>query len=325
MSTDLRQQLTAAYADVSLGDPVDQVVRRGRRIRRARQARRVAPALVAAAAAVVVGVTVDRGGTPTRTPGPVELVGYAVPAFPLSLADVPAGLSGPSLSLDPSFERVGPGAAHAAWSDPDDPASGVGLGVRDAEPEGMGDEVADVSVDGEDATVYRAGITGAGPQFSVVWERGDGQWVTVSGSGRFASRAAVVEVAEDVVDEPVPVPLQVGVAPRGWVVVAYKDDRILTLADPAGPPATEALARTLSVSLPPAPSAPADLPAEVGAVGGRIDEVTVQGRPAQLLPTASGWYLQATTVDGTVFVLQAPGDFTVQQVVGVADGVSHPR
>jgi hypothetical protein len=55
-----------------------------------------------------------------------------------------------------------------------------------------------------------------------------------------------------------------------------------------------------------------------------MDVVTVHDRPAYLLPTAAGWYLQAEMADGTVFVLQAPGDFTRQQLVEVAEGVGRP-
>jgi hypothetical protein len=320
VTTDLRTELTAAYAEVSLADPVEQVVRRGRRIRRARRARRAAPALVAAAA-VVVGVGLVQGGDPAR-PAPVELVDYSLPAFPLSFAPVPPGLTGPSLSLDPSFERVGPGTAHAGWSDPTDPATGAGIDVSADEPGTSGeDEVGDARIDGEDATVFRTEVTGAGPFWSVVWERADDQWVRVTGQGRFAGEEAVVGLARRVVDQGTAVPLQLTLAPRGWVLVAYKDDRVVTLADPAGDPATEATARTLNAYLPSSPSDPADLPDEVGATGPVVD-VLVHGRPGHLLPTAEGWFLQAALDDGTVFVLQAPGDFTEQQVVEVAEGVS---
>jgi hypothetical protein len=320
VTTDVRAELAAAFADVSLPDPVEQVVRRGRRIRRARRLRRVAPALLAVAA-VVVGVGLSQGGDP-GAPGPVELVGYSVPAFPLSFGSVPAGLTGPSLSLDPSFERVGPGTAHAGWSDPADPATGVGIDVAADELGTSGDgEVGDVSVDGADATVYRTEVTGAGPYYSVVWERADDQWVRVTGQGRFASERAVVALARQVVDRAIVVPLQLSLAPRGWVLVAYKDDRVITLADPAGDPATDATARTLNVYLPQPPSAPADLPREVGATGDLV-EVDVQGQPGYLLPTAEGWFLQAAMADGTVFVLQVPGDVTAAEVVAVADGVS---
>lgn len=324
MTTDLRTELTAAYADVSLGDPLADVVRRGRRIRRARRARHAVPALVAAAA-VVVGVTVARGGDAPFTPTPIQLVGHQSQTFPLSFAHAPAGLTGPNLSLDPSFQRVAPGRAHAGWTDPKDPATGVGISVGDEKPDNNGHEVADVSVQGQDATVYRTEVTGAGPHFSVVWKRADDQWVTVGGDGRFASKEAVVGLARQVVDRPTPVPLQLTLAPRGWVLVAYKDDRVLTLADPAGAPATDATARTLNVYLPQPPTDPADLSQQV--TGGRVpaEELTVHGQPAYLLPGGDDtWFLQAKLADGTVFVLQTPGDFTRQQVIEVAEGVSRP-
>jgi hypothetical protein len=270
---------------------------------------------------VVVGVGLGQGGDPAR-PAPVELVDSSLPAFPLSFAPVPPGLTGPSLSLDPSFERVGPGTAHAGWSDPTDPATGAGIDVSADEPGTSGDdEVGDARIDGEDATVFRTEVTGAGPSWSVVWERADDQWVRVTGQGRFAGEKAVVGLARRVVDQGTAVPLQLTLAPRGWVLVAYKDDRVVTLADPAGDPATEATARTLTAYLPSSPSDPADLPDEVGATGPVVD-VVVHGRPGHLLPTAEGWFLQAALDDGTVFVLQAPGDFTEQQVVEVAEGVS---
>ncbi|MEU2350167.1 hypothetical protein [Modestobacter sp. NPDC049651] len=323
MTTELRTALTAAHADVVLGDPLDQVVRRGRRIRRARRARRTVPALVAAAA-VVVGVIATRGGGELVTPSPVVLVDQQTQAFPLSFAEVPPGLAGPHLSLDPSFQRVGPGVAHAGWSDPADPADGIGISVRGDEPENTGDDVDEVSVHGVDATVHRDD-TGPSTSYAVVWERADDQWVTVSGAGRFGSEEAVVRLARSVVDRPAVVPLQLTSAPRGWVLVAYKDDRIVTFADPAGPPATAARARTLSVSLPQPPSDPADLSREV--TGGRVqpEQLTVHGRPAFLLPGAEGsWYLQAELGDGTVFVLQVPGDLTRDQVREVAEGVGRP-
>jgi hypothetical protein len=323
VTTDLRAELTAAFADVSLADPVEQVVRRGRRIRRARRARRVAPALVAAAA-VVVGVTVSGGADRPATLGPVELVGQQSQTFPLSFDAVPAGLTGPSLSLDPSFEDVGPGRAHAGWHDPGDPASGVGLQVDVAEPSTDGDdEIAEARIGEADGTVFRTDVTGADPVVSVVWERAEDQWVTVSGEGRFASESAVVQLARQVVDRAIAVPLQLTLAPRGWVLVAYKEDRVVTLADPTGDPAADATARTLTVQLPQPPSDPADLSREVGATGDLV-EVTVHGRPGYVLPTADGWFLQASLPDGTVFVVQAPADLSLGQVVEVAEGVRRP-
>jgi hypothetical protein len=324
MTTDLRAELSAAYADLTLSDDLTRVVRRGRRIRRARRARRAAPALITAAA-VVVGVTVVQGNDGPVRPGPIELVSYSVPAFPLSFDRVPPGLSEPSFSMDPSFEEVAPGTAHAGWGDPDDPDTGIGIGVHSEEPDLAGEEeMGETEIAGEDATVLRTEVTGGPDEFSVVWERTDDQWVRVTGSGRFGSEDAVVALARQVVERPSAVPLQVALAPRGWVVVAYKDDRVLTLADPAGDPATDATARTLDVHLPQQPSVPADLPREVGAVDGRMDELTVHGQPAYLLPTAAGWFLQASMADGTVFVLQAPADFSPEQLRDVAENVHRP-
>ena len=321
MTTDLRTEFSGAYADITLTDPLSDVVRRGRRIRRARRARRVGPALVVAAA-VVVGVSVVQDEKTYGPPGPIVLVDYSVPAFPLSFDRLPPGLEGPSISADPSFDEVRIGAHHAGWSDPDDPDSGLGIGVHEEEPDTSGeDEVGETQIAGEDATVHRMDVTGGPETWSVIWERADDQWVRVSGSGRFGSEDAVVDAARQVVDRGTAVPLQVRLAPRGWVVVAYKDDRVLTLADPAGRPPTEAAARTLTVHLPPEPGAPADLPRDVGATDGRMDQVTVQGRPGYLLPTSEVWFLQASLADGTVFTLQAPLDLTPEQVVEVAEGV----
>jgi hypothetical protein len=280
---------------------------------------------VAAAAVAVVGVTVT-GGRQSHEPSPIELVAQDTQAFPLSFTQVPAGLTGPQLSLDPSFEEVGPGAAHAGWSDPDDPDSGVGISVRPDEPSTDGDtEVTDVEIAGHEATVYRTPVTGSDPFLSVTWERSDDEWVTVTGSGRFATADAVTALARQVTDRATPVPLQLTLAPRGWVLVAYKDDRIVTVADPAGAPATDATARTLSDSIPRSPSDPADLSQEV--TGGRAnpEQVTVHDRPAYLLSTPEGaWFLQAQLPDGTVFVLQAPGDLSRVQLVEIAEGVTRP-
>ncbi|MDB6002994.1 MAG: hypothetical protein JWP52_4693 [Rhizobacter sp.] len=110
---------------------------------------------------------------------------------------------------------------------------------------------------------------------SLVGERDEDQWVQVFGEGGFASPKTVVALAQRVVTQPTIVPLQVSLAPRGWEVVAYEDDRIITLADPNGLPATEATARTLNVHLPQPPTAPADLPTATGATGGEMYEVTV--------------------------------------------------
>jgi hypothetical protein len=50
---------------------------------------------------------------------------------------------------------------------------------------------------------------------------------------------------------------------------------------------------------------------------------TVNSRPAQLVPTDSGWYLQAQFAEGTTFVRQAPGVFAREQVLAVAAQVTY--
>ena len=56
---------------------------------------------------------------------------------------------------------------------------------------------------------------------------------------------------------------------------------------------------------------------------GPLVPATVNGRPAQLVPTDEGWYLQAQFPDGTTFVVQAPEAYTEAQVIAFADQVTH--
>jgi hypothetical protein len=279
--------------------------------------RPVAPALlapIAVALGIAVGMVALFLVRAARTPEAVELVDHQVPAFPLAFADVPAGLTGPSFSLDPADTRTGPGAARARWRDPLDPTTEIGITVRADEPDGDGETVGEVPVGDVTATVHRAPITGIGDEFSVVWRRRPAQWVVVTCSGLQGSRDAAVALARQVVDRPTAVPLQLARAPRGWVVVAYQDDRRLTLADPA---AAGTAARSLTVSLPVA--------AATASPGGRAEEVTVHGQPGRLLATGSGWQLQARLADGTAFSVRAPDDFSREQVLEVAESVSRLR
>jgi hypothetical protein len=61
---------------------------------------------------------------------------------------------------------------------------------------------------------------------------------------------------------------------------------------------------------------------------GPVEEVAVQGQPAQLVRTdygggAQGWFPQAQFPDGTIFVVEAPGDLTREHVVQIADQVTY--
>jgi hypothetical protein len=79
----------------------------------------------------------------------------------------------------------------------------------------------------------------------------------------------------------------------------------------------------MNVNLPEQPVPAADLLTQLEQVAGPVHEVTVNGQPAQLVPTGYGWYLQARFPDGTVFALQAPQAFTADDVLAVAGGITY--
>lgn len=307
-----------AYSGIALADPLDDVVRRGRRIRRARTARRAAPALLAAAA-VAAAIAVVPIGADQQVNAPIRLVSYEVPAFPLSLTDVPAGLTPPRFSLDPALDKTGPGVAHASYLNQNDPTSRdrVSLNVHGSdEPDNLGNDAGETTVNGRSAEVYEDNV-GASPLLTVAWRLGE-DWVTLTGSGRYADRSTIQRLARTVTRRPAPVPLQLSLAPAGWEVLAYKENTILTLFDPASgePP------RTITVHLPEKRTDPDDLPRTVEGVDGPVRQIAVHGKPAHLVRTHHGWYLQAALPDGAPFVLQAPDAMTVDQVDSVAEAVT---
>jgi hypothetical protein len=278
---------------------------------------------VAWTAAVVIAAP-DELGPP---PGSVTLVAFQPAVFPLALEPTPTGLT-PSFSADPG------GVLHAGYGGEGD--DGISLRVQPDEPEQYDvTGTDDVTVDGRDAELVTGVIhtcAGPGPECTeielpyvhLVWERRDGQWVELSGSGRYDDAARLRAVAEDLVDRPQVVPLQVRLAPAGWSVLAYKDDRILTLVNDGYEQ------QTLSVSVPlPEEVPPADqLLSRLAGPVSPVLPVTVHGRPAQLVrvdgsPLDPGWYLQAQFADGTTFTVQAPEAFTEKQVVEMADQVTY--
>jgi hypothetical protein len=193
----------------------------------------------------------------------------------------------------------------------------------------------DVTVNGQDAELVfgtETTCTGPGPEcidvevpyVHLVWEHRDGQWVQLRGGGRYKDADRLVAIAEDLVDRPQAVPLQVHLAPAGWSVQAYKDDRILTLANDS----YEQQAVSVHIPLPEEDvPAPEELRGRLMGPIGPVIPVTVQGRPAYLVqidlgPLDPGWYLQAQFADGTTFVVQAPEAFTQEQVVQMAEQVT---
>ena len=279
------------------------------------------------AAAVVIAAPDELGPLPDS----VELVAFEPLTFPLALDPIPAGWGEPGFDADADLGGMrmffGDGSGGHAAS----------IAVSDEEPEFSdvsGEQ--EVDVDGDDGVLVTTTSnycdTGAdGAEFCelrdevrLVFERRDDQWVTVSGP---AEADQLLWVAGSLVDRPQRIPLQISLAPAGWSVQGFKDDRILTLVDDGHEQ------HSLSVHLPyPEDVVPAGQVRSsiMGPIGPQLD-VTVNGRPAQLVRVdramviegerVEGWFLQAQFTDGTTFVVQAPGSFTQEQVLRTAEAV----
>jgi hypothetical protein len=303
--------------------------RRLRRPSRRVGVRIVAGAAVTAAAwtAAVVIAAPDTVGPP---PGSVRLVAFAPPTFPLSLDPVPAG-------LEPQFDGDRDTGAIAAYRDATQ-ENGFIIWVRDDEPD-LDDmpgrdvsDVRDVTVAGHDAQLVtgkenycdvddegRASHCRKRPFALLITEWRDAQWVSLGGEGRYGDPERLLQIGDSLVDRPQPVTLQLGLAPQGWSVLSYKMGRVLTLASDTHPD------QELSVHLPlPGEVMPADqVTTSIEGPAGPMRPVVVHGRPAQLVPTDHGWFLQAQFPDGTTFDVQAPKAFTAEQVLQVADQATH--
>jgi hypothetical protein len=287
--------------------------------------------LLTAAAAWTAAVVIAAPEPVGPPPGSVTLVAFEPPTFPFAFDPAPAGLT-PSYSADPG------NVLHAGYRGSGDDA--LLITVTPEKPEQYDvRSTEDVDVDGRDAEVVTGTATvcgGPGPECvdvespytHLVLEWQDHQWLQLSGDGRYADARALLEAAATLVARPQAVPLQLSVAPAGWSVLAYKDDRILTLVD------DDYEQQTLSVHIPlPEDVPPADELREnlMGPVGPVIP-VTVNERPAQMVMTETDyrigdewyqqWYLQAQFEDGTTFVLRAPESFTQEQVLQLAETVT---
>jgi hypothetical protein len=118
-------------------------------------------------------------------------------------------------------------------------------------------------------------------------------------------------------------PVQLHLAPAGYSLDVSKDDgRIIILADDTDP-TTSLVVRLLAADETDGAQTFPDV------AGQSVDEVTVQGQPAQLARTdlggggAQGWALRAQLPDGSAVVVEAPGDLTPDQVVQIADQVTY--
>ena len=127
--------------------------------------------------------------------------------------------------------------------------SDVYLRVTGAEPPVSGTGQA-VDVQG-----HAGELTSSDARSTLTWERRPGQWVTLKGSERYNTPAALLGLASTVADTPVELTTRVTVAPQGWVVTRYQEigsgGAALTVSDPSD--ATRALVVVLPSSRP-APS-----------------------------------------------------------------------
>jgi hypothetical protein len=284
----------------------------------------VTVAAVAWTAAVVIAAPDELGPPPTS----VSLVAFEPPAFPLSLDPAPSGLT-PSFSADPG------GILHAGYSGAGDDSVSVRIEPDEPEQYDVSDSE-DVTVNGQDAELVTGSIntcTGPGPEcievqvpyVHLVWERRAGQWVQLSGEGRYDDADRLRELAANLVDRPQPVPLQIHLAPAGWSVEAYKDDRILTLVNDSYEQ------QTVSVYVPRPEDVvpPEELLDQLMGPIGPVIPVTVHAKPAYLVRVQSdflnqeAWFLQAQFEDRTTFTVQAPEAFTQEQVLQMAEQVTY--
>jgi hypothetical protein len=268
--------------------------------------------LLAAAAAVAVGLAV----TPALVGSDDSIALAAVDpmSFPWTPSAVPADLDEPVFEKDSNFVAARYG----------DRANGISI-TTDVEEEDfwtIPSGALSADVHGDEAKVYERTVDSGRPEgahaVTVVWKDDAHDWTAVTGSGQYADGDRMVAFAEAMRDEPQPVDLSLGVAPAGWTVAAYKEDRILTLSE-SGEPDENDLAVSLTDRVRRSLSAYA---AE--------DEsaVTIHGRPALLGRQASDagdfrWILEANTASGQSFALQAPDSLTRDQVIAVAESVTY--
>ncbi|MBB5112313.1 hypothetical protein AB0K27_07775 [Micromonospora echinospora] len=261
--------------------------------------------LVAAGAAVAAGAGVGLAVRPLdRSVEPLTLVAATIPEFPLTLRSRPATLSPPRYSYAPGQFL----AVYLSRSATDD----VYLFVWDSRPPRIATTSRPVAVAGRPAEIYEEPNPGGPRRLDMSWERRPGQWVSLTGHGIFADDAALLRLAEHVVDEPQQVPLRVRLAPRGWRVATFKDDTILTLQG-------DSPDETLTVQV--VPRRDPDLLRNV--MGAREERrVTVGGREAHLIRAKDFWFLQTEVPGGAVVNLQAPLRLSVDQVVAIAEQIS---
>ncbi len=301
-------------------------------------------AVIAVAAAWTTAVVVapsDRTTTPpqaseTPTSGPIEtpangitLVAAEEITFPLSLDPAPAGLT-------PTFSRFGGVAPFADYPlrftadyRSADGADGFTLWLFQSDPRGLADqfqpqdapdivETGTISIDGSPAEFVRTQSSA-----NLVWQRPDGQWVQILGDGAYSETAAVVAVAESIVDRPQSVGLQFGLAPAGWSLNGYEESRSIDLSndeDPNQRLVLSLIGREGGATL--------DTVLEGEPMAAPVATVTIQGQEGRLALLDGGddpdyWRAVGQLPDGPLFLLVAPQALTQEQVLQIAEQVTY--
>ena len=308
-----------------------------RRRPRRRTVVRIGVAVVAVAAACVTAVVTapqDRATPPghatspsgTAPAGGIALVSAEEVTFPLTLEPAPEGLT-------PTFSRQGGAGPYADQplvytADYESADNGrVLVQLFDRDPRESADS--GVTIDGDaDGTVTvdgrEAEVRHDGGAVSLLWRRADGRWLRLLGEGAYARTAALVPVAESIVDRPQPIGLQFRLAPAGWSVIGYEESRSLDLASDADP---KQLLR-LSV-FGPGPGLTVDTPFEGMSLAGPVEPVTIQGLPGRMalaqgdVGSPDYWFVVGQFPAGRFFLLLAPKVLTQEQVLDIAEQATY--
>jgi hypothetical protein len=284
--------------------------------------RAVVIAAAAAAVAVVAGVVATSGddapAPPSAADRPPVLVEFHMPALPPELNPIPEGVTEPDFTGEPGWLA-------AVYSDVDRPRPGeemssIYVTISTSRRSDLARD--NTTYAGKPATIEE--VDQAEPRFrqvSLGWERSPGQWITVSGLGDFADERTVRSLADTLVDTDKRLSLHISIAPAGWEMYAFKgpgpdgDGAVTSLRDPRNPD-REIHVSTMLELVPNYGRALQDGPHDT-------IPVSVNGRQGDLvLIPGYRWMLQAPLPDGRAFQLQVPADFTEQQVIQLAEGVS---
>lgn len=255
------------------------------------------------------GQPADPQADPPREARPqaeVTLVEFRTPEFPLTLRPLPAGLTAPVFSGGNDSLM----AVHPSTNGQDD----VIVATSSSGGYGSQEQNRMVDIDGRTGSITEYSPPGEPPHITLRWERRPGQWVGLTGNGRFGTEAAVRTLAASLVDESQQIALRIRLAPAGWTIAAFKGETILTLRDGT----SNDPERTLSIHQ--VDAMDPDLFRKVDGAR-RISFVQINDARGHLIETDRGWYLQAPLPDGTAVNLQAPAFLTREQVIAMGEQV----